>query len=114
MKPEDANSAISSKIDFYFGVFSFFGSIAAYQLFGAGAAVKVFGISFMCVGCVWIWGGVIPFGIENRPPMGEIGGVSARVMGVIFFLVGLLMLIYSMQIACAMGWAELGNCERAK
>lgn len=112
MKSTGAKATTSDRIDGYVGLFLFLALIAAHQLVGAAAAVKVVGASLMLMGVAWCWRGRIPFGIEDRPPMGEISGVAARLLGMVAFLVGVGVLIYSMRVACAMGWAELGACAR--
>jgi predicted ABC-type sugar transport system permease subunit len=73
----------------------------------------VLGIASICVGIVWFWRRRIPFGIEARAPAGEIRGYAARLGGIAICVVGLLMIVYSVQVACSVGWAQDSECFKS-
>ena len=95
------------------GIIFFIYFVVAYLIFGANAAIKILGVAAVCVGGVWFLRRRVPFGIEGEAPTGEMRGYIARIAGITMLIIGLLMLTYSVQVACSIGWAEDSECFRS-
>jgi hypothetical protein len=88
----------------------FVAPIAAYLIFSASASYKAMGLSVVYMGGVWICNPSIPVGLENKPPEFHITGKIAKVFGFITILLGIALIYYSFEIACALNSNEVKGC----
>jgi len=85
--------------------------IAAHLFFGIAVAVKVLGVACLFTGAIWSIGRSVPVGIEGRPPSFFIRGIGALFAGLVMATLGVLLLLYSSQAACMLGWDSADACQ---
>ena len=85
--------------------------IAADMIFGPIAAVRVAGVACIVCGLFWSIEGTVPVGIEGREPSFYLRGKLASVAGLAMFALGVVLLIYSGQVACVLGWSASLQCK---
>ncbi len=87
------------------------GFISAHLTFGIVAAVRVLGIACLVTGLVWCFDRSIPVGVEGKPPSFRLQGAGALIAGVAMAALGVVILMYSSQAACVLGWAGEEQCK---
>ena len=92
------------------GVVFFVAFIAAHLFFGITAAVRVFGVACLVAGAIWIVGRSVPVGIEGRPASFFLRGVGARFAGFAMAALGVILVIFSSQASCLLGWTTGTEC----
>ena len=85
--------------------------IAADQIFGITAGVRVMGVACLVAGMFWVVGRSVPIGIEGRPPFFYLRGTGALVAGLAMLAIGVALLMYSGQTACVLGWSTSVQCK---
>lgn len=96
---------ISRRLDWWGGLFFFIAFIASDFALGINAAVKVMGVACIVTGVVWFVRRSVPVGIESRPPSFYLRGRVARFIGIGMMAFGVVLMRYSYQAACLLGWA---------
>ena len=105
-----AGTVLPKNVEWILGAVLFVGFIAAQFLFGISAAVKVLGVACVITGLVWFVGREVPVGIESRRPSFFVRGWPAMLSGVAMILLGIVLLLYSPEVACFLGWADGKGC----
>lgn len=85
--------------------------IAAQFTFGIVAAVRVLDVACIVTAAVWFFGRSVPVGVEGRPPSFYLRRGVAVVAAVLMMVLGALLLLYSRQGACVLGWASRPECS---
>jgi hypothetical protein len=93
------------------GTTFFVAFIAAHFFLGIVAAVRVAGIACIVTGAVWAAGRSVPVGIENRPPSFFLRGAGAVLAGAVIAALGVVLMVYSHQAACVLGWVNETECR---
>lgn len=102
---------LRKNLEWAVGVFFFVAFIAAQFIFGVSASVKVLGVAGIVTGIVWIIGQSVPIGIESRPPSFFVRGLPAMLAGIAMIVIGIVLLSYSPEVACLLGWSSGKDCS---
>ena len=84
--------------------------VGADQFFGITAAIRVAGICCMASGVHWMTMRSIPVGWEGQPPTRLMTGSAAIASGLAMLVVGVVLVVFSSEVACFLGWQEMSRC----
>ena len=88
------------------GGVGFVAFIAAHQLLGIVAAVRVAGVLCLACGAIWGFRRAVPVGIEGKPPSHFLGSASTVLAGIAMLALGTALLVFPSLAGCLLGWSE--------
>lgn len=106
----DAAAMVSRRFEQIAGPVFFIGFIAAHQVFGINAAVKVLGIACIATGLFWSVKRLIPVGVEGRPASFVLRGSITLFIGIAMIAVGIAIFFNSSLAVCVLGWSAQTGC----
>jgi hypothetical protein len=92
------------------GYVCFAASIAALELFGTAAGVRMAGLGFIVGGVIWAVRREIPVGWEGRPPSYFVTGFLSLMVGMAMVLLGIALVALPSQVACLLARINEAEC----
>ena len=85
--------------------------VVADLFFGIIAAIRVAGICCMASGVFWMTMRSIPVGWEGQPPSFLMAGSAALAFGFAMLVGGAVLVVFSSEVACFLGWQDMSRCQ---
>lgn len=87
------------------GVVGFVVFIAAHQLLGIVAAIRVAGVSCLTCGAIWVLWRLVPVAIEGEQPSYFLGRASSLFAGIAMITLGIALLVFPSLAGCLLEWS---------